>query len=102
MTDEGKGASKKGAKNDTSLVFEKFGSIQPIEGTWTPEFFINFDYHERVTSFQYFTFADAVFDTIIAIPLVVGVLLSIFIIINIIMFYRKLAELIQRRYCDAL
>lgn len=83
-------------------MFEKFGPVQPIEGTWAPEFFINFDYHERVTSFQLFTFADAVFDTIIALPLAVGTLLGVFLFINIIMFYRKLAELIQRRYSDAL
>lgn len=30
-----------------------------------------------------------------------GVILSIFAIINIIMFYRQLAKLIQRRYSDA-
>jgi hypothetical protein len=94
VTNEGKGNKKKGAQNDTSLVFEKFGPIQPIEGTWAPEFFINFDYHERVTSFQFFTFADAVFDTIIALPLTVGALLAVFLTLNLILFYRKLAELI--------
>lgn len=45
VTEEGRGKNQRGAKNDTNLVFEKYGPIQPIEGAWTPEFFFNFDYH---------------------------------------------------------
>ena len=32
-------------ENTTTLQFEQFGPITPVDGTHTPEFFLNFDYH---------------------------------------------------------
>ena len=85
----------------TSFKFEKFGPITPIEGTHTPEFFLNLDYKSHVTTYQYFTFADAAFDTVVAVPITVGVVFGIFTLINLLIFYKRLVELIQRRYKDA-
>jgi hypothetical protein len=88
--------------NTSVLLFDQFGAVTPIAGTHKPEFFLNFDYYETRTSYQYYHFADAVFDTIVAIPVTVGAIVVIATVINIILFYTKLAELIQRRYNDAI
>ena len=76
------------------LDFDQFGQIIPVEGTHTPQIFINFDYQQKIIKYEYYTFEESIFQVIIIIPVSMVIIFSFFGCFNIVKFYSELAALI--------